>query len=537
MCSLWRRCRLALLLPALCLLFAVAGCDDDDRDLINKLRVNKDGPGEGTVRSSPRGITCGDDCSQYYADDTRVTLTATAAEGSVFSGWNYGDCTGTGPCVVTLDESKTVIASFDRAVAGAWQVKGNGFVLDIDAGGNTYDWYEVTEKSRLPAGGGRIVADEVFYRGQVAMTLPEVLQAAEKIDLPAAVAITAPTPDPEDNFEVFWHTFEQYYTFFDLMGATTWRDLYDRYRPHINQHTTADTLWQVFEDMIAVLNDGHTRLFDFESGRYAASRDLHGVPSSWMQRERDTYMAVISAYFDTFSAGDNVLGNDNVLYGTIDETIGYLNILAYDDYAETAALPFELSLPALLSAGRREVAPFAAVLDRVFSDFAGMEALVIDLRFNRGGFAELAKMLAGRLTQKPYLALSYRLRQRGYDDYYPAVEQLVEPAAAPFPDKPIIVLTSSNTASAGEWQVLMLRELPNVTVLGERTFGIFAEGIPRRLPNGWQFTLSTQRIYAVDGSMYEQVGIPPDIALAPDADLLNEGRDNMLEEALRRLRQ
>src|SRR5206468_2330162 len=76
------------------------------------LAVVKAGTGSGTVTSTPAGITCGTSCSGTYASGTTVTLTATPATGSTFSGWSGGGCTGTGPCTVTLNATTTVIATF-----------------------------------------------------------------------------------------------------------------------------------------------------------------------------------------------------------------------------------------------------------------------------------------------------------------------------------------------------------------------------------------------------------------------------------------
>jgi hypothetical protein len=70
--------------------------------------------GFGTVTSSPAGIDCGNTCSAQFADGTAVTLTATAAFGWFFSGWggDYGDCSGHGACVLTIDRDRVVKAAF-----------------------------------------------------------------------------------------------------------------------------------------------------------------------------------------------------------------------------------------------------------------------------------------------------------------------------------------------------------------------------------------------------------------------------------------
>jgi hypothetical protein len=76
------------------------------------LTVTKSGSGTGTVTSSPAGVNCGADCSEPYNAGTNVTLTATAATGSAFSGWVGAGCSGTGTCAVTVTSATTVIATF-----------------------------------------------------------------------------------------------------------------------------------------------------------------------------------------------------------------------------------------------------------------------------------------------------------------------------------------------------------------------------------------------------------------------------------------
>jgi len=75
------------------------------------LVVSKTGTGSGTVISNPTGINCGSDCSESYAYNTTVTLTATADTGSTFTGWS-GACSGTGSCVVSMTTARSVTATF-----------------------------------------------------------------------------------------------------------------------------------------------------------------------------------------------------------------------------------------------------------------------------------------------------------------------------------------------------------------------------------------------------------------------------------------
>ena len=76
------------------------------------LTVSRAGTGTGTVTSAPAGINCGADCTEAYGSSTVVTLTATPATGSSFTGWSGGGCTGTGACVVTMTQAQNVTATF-----------------------------------------------------------------------------------------------------------------------------------------------------------------------------------------------------------------------------------------------------------------------------------------------------------------------------------------------------------------------------------------------------------------------------------------
>ncbi|HKD95834.1 MAG TPA: PASTA domain-containing protein [Gaiellaceae bacterium] len=75
------------------------------------LNVANAGSGAGSVSSSPAGIDCGATCSQAYSFGTVVTLTEAPASGSVFSGWS-GACSGTGGCSVTMNQARSVTATF-----------------------------------------------------------------------------------------------------------------------------------------------------------------------------------------------------------------------------------------------------------------------------------------------------------------------------------------------------------------------------------------------------------------------------------------
>ncbi len=82
------------------------------------LTVRKSGSGSGRVASSPAGISCRSACTASFGYGTKVTLTATPANGSRFKGWT-GACTGTQTCTVTMSQARTVTATFALAASRA----------------------------------------------------------------------------------------------------------------------------------------------------------------------------------------------------------------------------------------------------------------------------------------------------------------------------------------------------------------------------------------------------------------------------------
>jgi hypothetical protein len=87
-------------------------------DPIFTLSVAETGTGSGTVTSSPSGINCSttsNQCASGFASGTSVTLSAAPAPfSSTFTGWSGAGCSGTGTCVVPINQAQNVTANFDQ---------------------------------------------------------------------------------------------------------------------------------------------------------------------------------------------------------------------------------------------------------------------------------------------------------------------------------------------------------------------------------------------------------------------------------------
>jgi hypothetical protein len=75
------------------------------------LSIAKSGTGTGYVGGAG-GIDCGPTCSGSFVQGSTVVLTAVPDDGSDFTGWSGGGCSGTETCSVTLDANTDVTATF-----------------------------------------------------------------------------------------------------------------------------------------------------------------------------------------------------------------------------------------------------------------------------------------------------------------------------------------------------------------------------------------------------------------------------------------
>lgn len=208
---------------------------------------------------------------------------------------------------------------------------------------------------------------------------------------------------------------------------------------------------------------------------------------------------------------------DNVAWGRLPSGIGYLSLMACQGLSEDAG-------------GCTDVAVVTAVLDRVLADLAGVRGIIVDLRFNDGGWDRVALALAARFAARQQPGFTKQAVRSGIGLQPQTIE--VTPATEPRHTGPVAVLTSDMTASAAEVATLALRALPNTRSFGSLTYGGLSDPFTYRLPNGWKGTVSNEIYRAIDGQVFENVGIPPDqLSIEPCADAFWETLDAPVRDA------
>ena len=129
---------------------------------------------------------------------------------------------------------------------------------------------------------------------------------------------------------------------------------------------------------------------------------------------------------------------------------------------------------------------FDKELNSVFSEFKseGVDELILDLRYNRGGLTKTALYLSGMITgQFTGQIFSQKIWNKKVTDYYESIDStdwMKDLFVSEMDDKTVInslnlnrvyIITSSNSASASEMLINGLSPFINVIQLGEATYG------------------------------------------------------------------
>lgn len=413
---------------------------------------------------------------------------------------------------------------------GRWRARGYGWLLSVSRDGWSIE--DVTAISRAHAdGGGPGTFAQAFdvARGGEA----DVLQLKHRSDVTTYVFDRVPTSasfaavqsdvdrDALRNFDVFARTFAENYAFFDLR-AVDWAESCARVRAGLRADADDDVLRGALAELVAPLKDAHVSIvagdttIDVTSPvreRKIALQKAFGVPG-WAQ-DRLAYTQGIQRAFGAMFLGGRFRATSNMMmiYGEIAPGIGYVTIFGEFGHADTARARAALDLPRPRLEASSFLADEAAAMERALDEvavgLASAKAVIVDARLNYGGYDRLGLALGGRFTDVPRVA--YTKKAWAPAGFVSEQSIMIEPRAPSLAGRPIYLLTSRQTASAGEILVFGLMACPDVTRVGEATLGILSDNLYKRLPNCWEFSLSNEVYQAPDGAIYEAVGIPVDV--------------------------
>lgn len=323
---------------------------------------------------------------------------------------------------------------------------------------------------------------------------------------------------PVKNFEKLWKEFADRYANFDLKEID-WQAVYKEYRQKVNGETTNRELFEICCSMLQELKDGHVSIDpDFRESEmqcgppYEFTLDLEFGTTEEMRQFESTIELELARNRFSLPVRKELSEDTNFQY-RVSDSYGYLRL---DEMTEK------------LTFGK-----FKGAVDESVKAFKSKKGLIIDLRFNGGGWDHNAYQLAGRFVPEGNRIGHYeRRRKKGTNEFTRLKYRSVKPGGRTQFVKPIVLLTSDFTASAAEVFVLLMNELPNVVIIGDHTEGIFSDMYEFRLPNKWTVSLSHQQYFSQEKENYEGMGIPPDIRVVNRSSDVADETDPVLQKAV-----
>ena len=159
--------------------------------------------------------------------------------------------------------------------------------------------------------------------------------------------------------------------------------------------------------------------------------------------------------------------------------------------------------------------PTASDLDKRLTELErqGMQALIIDLRYNPGGLLNSAVDVCGQFLPPHTLVVSTEGRMPSQKRTYATSETGKE-----HPDYPIAILINGSSASGAEIVAGALKDLGRAILVGETTFGKGSVQSVMQLPDGSAMRLTTAKYYTPSHTVIHEHGVSPNIHATLTAD-------------------
>jgi carboxyl-terminal processing protease len=333
---------------------------------------------------------------------------------------------------------------------------------------------------------------------------------------------------PELNFEVLWHTFEDNYAFFKLRNID-WKKTYTQYRPLINAKTTDDSLYLVLSAMLTPFHDDHINITIADGKHFNAGRKSQFRNEFPNDSLKTLFWQMVNQNLRNYGFG---------AIQTIGPEFRNTSLFSYAASKEYGYLKFnrcfiDLEMDSVLGAEMT-----GKFLDSVLIQFKNLKGLIIDIRVNMGGDDEFAFEVASRFAREKIIGMykKARISGAGYEDFGKPQTWLIEPKRKKIFSKSVILLTSDRTVSAGDVFAMIMKELPSVKLVGTNACGVYSDVYDFTLPNKWEITLSNQRYYNNKMICYEGKGTPVNIKVKNTRADLKTMTDPVLKIAINQLK-
>jgi C-terminal processing protease CtpA/Prc len=308
---------------------------------------------------------------------------------------------------------------------------------------------------------------------------------------------------PANNFEEMWKGYDQWYGLFDVKNIR-WNEVHDSCARLVREGMSEKELYGVLSGMITPLNDPHVFLQPTSGGlpRYESSVFFRNN-----KVQRNFSLDVLkSSYLPSLVTVD-----EHFHYGILAGNIGYIHF---------GEFPMPVSF-------------YRMQLDKILDTLKNVKALVVDIRDHAGGDDEVSRYVAGRFAAETKLFMTVRKRNGPrHQDFTAPAAWYVQPEGNMQYTRPVMLLTTRWTTSAGETFTWAMNTQQHITQLGDTTAGGFSDVISRELPNGWLYFVGVGDYRNAGGASEEGKGIAPAVYLVNTIADIKAGKDRVLEKAM-----
>lgn len=386
-----------------------------------------------------------------------------------------------------------------------------------------------------------------------------------------------------------WSEVRHSYPDLDRGAIPVWDSLYRATIPRVRDAASPWLAWRELQRFVARVEDGHTNVYPPDSlvARHwvrppIVTRRIDGrvvvtdVPSASLRalgvtagavvdsidgEAVEPYVARVIAPFESASTPQDLAVRAYgyaMLRGPVDRPV-VLSLTAPDGARRRVVVP--RTRPSDVVAG-------AVVRDTIFPDgigylrvddfgadsiprllraavrrLAGARALVVDVRNNGGGNTSAGFPILQALAERPFplstqwvLASSGFWRVRGFNGVPMHLPSgMVAPDSTTRIRGPVALLIGPATFSAAEDFAVAWRSIGRGPLIGEATGGSTGQPYSFDLPGGGSARVRTKHDAAPDGTEFDAIGVRPDVEVRRTLAGVRAGRDEVLDEARRRL--
>ena len=211
-------------------------------------------------------------------------------------------------------------------------------------------------------------------------------------------------------FELYIQTLSENYAFSQRRNLD-WASILDTYRDSIS--SADESLFETMGKVATLTKDQHTKVIN-QAGRRLQYRITPSARIVQDAFEEQSQVQDLNDYFNLYFetnykniADSLLLGNGKKVlngqleWGNVNDRIGYINIYSFAGFASRE------------NSRKQQIDSINYQMIRIIESFADMDAIIIDISFNFGGYDASGLTIASYFTDKPVFAYTQQVYNNG----------------------------------------------------------------------------------------------------------------------------